>query len=161
MNKMNKLVAVCDAVIALALLAGVGGHVALGAFAARIVIRDLPRGMAAPTMSTIFSSFDNLIGVMVAVLLAAGLTRMLALKGVASLSDLILSAAAGFLVALGAFEVLWLNRQIVAMFQAGRSLEPGFRALHRLSERCGHLELALAAVILGTQSWSRVVARSA
>ena len=68
---MKKLVAVCDALIALVLVAWVGGHAALGAFAARIVFRDLPRPLAATTMSTIFSSFDNLIGVMAAILLAA------------------------------------------------------------------------------------------
>jgi len=153
---MRKLVAACDAVMALALVAWVGGHAALGAFAARIVFRDLPRPLAASTMSTIFSSFDTLIGVMAAVLLAALMTRFVALRGSATRADLIVTVAAGFLVALGVLEVVYVNRQIVEMFHAGRTLEPAFASLHKLSERCGHLEVVLTAVTLGAQAWARV-----
>jgi hypothetical protein len=147
---MRRLIAICDAVIALALVAWVGGHAALGAFAARIVFRDLPRPLAASTMSTIFSSFDNLIGVMVAVILGAAVTRVVAKRG-----DWLIVGACFFLVALGAFEIAYVNRQILEMFQAGRTLEPAFASLHKLAERCGHLEVVSAAVILSAQSWSR------
>jgi hypothetical protein len=151
-----RVVAVCDALIALALVAWVGGHAALGAFAARIVFRDLPRPLAASTMSTIFSSFDTLVGVGAAIVFAAALARFVARRGSSTTLDLLISAACGFLVFIGAFEVLWLNRQIVEMFHAGRTLEPAFGALHRLSERCGHLEVLLAAVILFAQSFGRL-----
>jgi Domain of unknown function (DUF4149) len=150
------VVAVCDALIALALVAWVGGHAALGAFAARIVFRDLPRPLAASTMSTIFSSFDTLVGVGAAIVLAAALARFVARRGASTTLDVLISAACGFLVCIGAFEVLYLNREIVEMFHAGRTLEPAFGALHRLSERCGHLEVLLAAVILFAQSFGRL-----
>jgi hypothetical protein len=152
------LVAVCDTLTALALVAWVGGHAALGAFAARIVFRDLPRPMAASTMSTVFTSFDSLIGVAACIVLAATLTRSMALRGVATRADWLVTAAAGFLICIGLFEVTWLNRQIVEMFHAGRTLEPSFAALHKISERCGHLEVVLTACILGGQAWPRVSA---
>jgi hypothetical protein len=150
---MKKVVAVCDALIALALVAWVGGHAALGAFAARIVFRDLPRPLAATTMSTIFSSFDNLIGVMAAILLGAAAARVVAARE--KRVDWIIAGASFFLVALGVFEIVYVNRQILEMFQAGRTLEPSFQSLHHLSERCGHMEVVLTVVILSAQSWSR------
>jgi hypothetical protein len=150
---MKKVVAVCDALIGLALVAWVGGHAALGAFAARIVFRDLPRPLAATTMSTIFSSFDNLIGVMAAILLGAAAARLVSARE--KRTDWIIAGASFFLVALGVFEVAYVNRQILEMFQAGRTLEPAFQSMHHLSERCGHLEVVLTCVILGAQSWSR------
>jgi hypothetical protein len=152
---MKKVVAVCDTLIALALVAWVGGHAALGAFAARIVFRDLPRPLAASTMSTIFSSFDTLIGVMAAVVFASVVTRWLALRGVAGRSDWAVVIAGKFLALLGLFEIVYVNRRILEMFQAGRTLEPAFASLHHLAERCGHLEVVLAGIILGAQAWSR------
>jgi hypothetical protein len=152
---VKRLVAVCDTLIALALVAWVGGHASLGSFAARIVFRDLPRAQAAPTMSAIFSSFDTLMGVMAAIVFAAALARFVALRGVAARADNVVFIAAMFLVATGAFEVAYVHRQIVAMFEAGRTLEPAFASLHKLSERCAHLEVVLTAVILGAQSWGR------
>jgi hypothetical protein len=178
---MKKLVAICDTLIVLALVAWVGGHAALGAFAARIVFRDLPRPLAASTMSTIFSSFDNVIGVMAALLLAAVVTRVMVQRErradqerasrsplgsepqtgsdsprSARLADWIICIAGIFLACLGMFEVFYVNRQILEMFQAGRTLEPSFRSMHHLSERCGHLEVALTAIIAGAQAWSRL-----
>ncbi len=153
---MKKLVAIVDAVIALALVAWVGGHAALGAFAARIVFRDLPRPLAASTMSTIFSSFDTLVGVAAAIVLGAVLARLVALRGCSMRADLVVTVAGLFIVGIGGFEVGWLNGQIVDMFHAGRTLEPAFRSLHDLSERCGHMEVILSALILGGQSWSRL-----
>jgi hypothetical protein len=152
---MKKLVAIVDTLIALALVAWVGGHAALGAFAARIVFRDLPRAQAAPTMSTIFSSFDTLMGVMAALLLSAALARLVALRGEATRADNVVVVAALALACLGAFEVLYVHRQIVQMFEAGRTLEPAFASLHKLSERCAHLEVVLTATILGAQSFAR------
>ena len=157
-GRMKKVVAVCDALLALALVAWVGGHAALGAFAARIVFRDLPRSMAASTMSTVFTSFDSLIGVAACIVLAATLARWVALRGASTRADTVVTVAAGFLICIGLFEVTWLNRQIVEMFHAGRTLEPSFAALHKISERCGHLEVVLTAAVLGGQAWSRVKA---
>jgi hypothetical protein len=151
---MKKLVAICDTLIVLALVAWVGGHAALGAFAARIVFRDLPRPLAASTMSTIFSSFDNVIGVMAALLFAAVVTRVWVQRE--RRADWIICIAGIFLACLGMFEVFYVNRQILEMFQAGRTLEPSFRSMHHLSERCGHLEVALTAIIAGAQAWSRI-----
>ena len=153
---MKKVVAVCDTLIALALVAWVGGHAALGAFAARIVFRDLPRPLAASTMSTIFSSFDTLIGLMAGLLFGAVVVRFLDLRENARRVDHVVTIAGLFIACLGVFEIFYVNRQILEMFQAGRTLEPAFQSLHHLSERCGHLEVLLAATILGAQSWSRV-----
>jgi hypothetical protein len=132
----------------LALLAWVGGHVALGAFAARIVFRDLPRPLAAQTMTTIFRSFDGLIAacivlVLLSVAVRAAQARTLDLAGIAALA----------LCAVGVFELAYVSPAIDQMFRAGRTLEPEFASVHRLSERCGHLEVALAALILGAQAW--------
>jgi len=150
---MRRLVAVLDTLMALALVAWVGGHAALGAFAARIVFRDLPRPLAASTMSTIFSSFDTLIGVMAALVLGCTLARLVALRE--KRTDQLIAVAGLLIAALGLFEIVYVNRHILEMFHAGRTLEPAFASLHRLSERCGHLEVVLAAVIFGAQSWSR------
>jgi hypothetical protein len=147
--------AVADALLALAVTAWVGGHAALGAFAARIVFRDLPRPLAASTMSTIFTSFDSLIAVAAVVVLLATALRWWSLRGSARRADAVLAIASLALVAIGAFEVLWLNDRIVEMFHAGRTLEPAFASLHRISERCGHLEVVLAAVIFFSQSLGR------
>jgi hypothetical protein len=152
---VRRVVAVCDALLGLALVAWVGGHAALGAFAARIVFRDLPRPLAASTMSTIFSSFDGLIAGAAVIVLLATLARAFVLRGSFTRADLVVTVCGCFLVAIGIFEVAWLNRQIVDMFHAGRTLEPAFQSLHRLSERCGHLEVVLAIAIFGGQSWSR------
>jgi hypothetical protein len=150
---MKRFVAVLDTLIALALVAWVGGHAALGAFAARIVFRDLPRPLAASTMSTIFSSFDTLIGVMAALVLGCTLARLVALRE--KRADQLIAVAGILIAALGLFEIVYVNRHILEMFHAGRTLEPAFGSLHRLSERCGHLEVLLAAVIFAAQSWSR------
>jgi Domain of unknown function (DUF4149) len=150
---MKRFVAVVDTLIALALVAWVGGHAALGAFAARIVFRDLPRPLAASTMSTIFHSFDTLIGVMAALVLGCTLARLVALRE--RRADQIVAVAGLLLAALGLFEIVYVNRQILEMFHAGRTLEPAFASLHHLSERCGHLEVVLTALLLGAQSWSR------
>jgi hypothetical protein len=142
-----------DTTLALALVAWVGGHAALGAFAARIAFRDLPRALASSTMTTIFRSFDALILTAMFVVLAAAVLR--ALTGVASRADRIVVGAAFALVALGAFEVLWLHPHIEELFLAGRTLEPAFASLHKLSARCANVEIALTALIFGAQAWSR------
>jgi hypothetical protein len=163
------MIALVDALLALAVAAWVGGHAALGAFAARIVFRDLPRVMAAPTMNAVFRSFDRLIACALVVVLAATVAREWllgstppgsALAGRRRLStrtraDALVRAAAALLVAVGLFEVLYLHPRISELFEAGRTLDPAFASLHRLSERCGHLEVALAAAIYGGQAWSR------
>jgi hypothetical protein len=133
----------------------VGGHAALGAFAARIVFRDLPRPLAASTMSTIFSSFDSLIIVMAVLLALALVARGVARRDAWSRADWVVTVAGGMLVGIAALEVLWIGPQIVEMFHAGRTLEPSFRSLHRLSERCGHLEVILTALVLGGQAFAR------
>jgi hypothetical protein len=144
---------VADTVIGLCLVAWVGGHAALGAFAARILFRDLPRSAASQTMTTVFRSFDTLILTAMFVLLAAAVLR--ALTGVSKRADRIVVGACFALVALGAFEVVWLHPHIEGMFLAGRTLEPAFASMHRLSARCANVEIALAALILGGQAWAR------
>jgi hypothetical protein len=151
------LAALAEACAALSLLAWVGGHAALGAFAARIVFRDLPRALAAPTMTTIFRSFDGVIAVSVGVLAAATLGRLW-IVGARGL-DRLVAVVGGCLCALGLFELTYVHPRIEALFRAGRTLEPEFARLHRLSERCGHLEVLLAAALLIGHALARRVPR--
>jgi hypothetical protein len=143
-----------DALSSLALVAWVGGHAALGAFAARIAFRELPRPQAADTMTKVFSSFDGLIAVCMVVLIAATILRVIG-TGWSKRSDKIVTGTALALFALGAFELAWVHPRIVEMFQAGRTLEPAFASLHKLSARCANLEIGLTAVLLSAQAWSR------
>jgi hypothetical protein len=141
-----------------AVLAWVGGHAALGAFAARIVFRDLPRALAAPTMTTIFRSFDRLIVGALLVLALATAMRTAALGFGRGAHIVAFGAALGLLV-LGAFELAYVHPQIEAMFRAGRTLEPAFARLHRISERCGHLEVVLAMLLFAGQAFARGASR--
>jgi hypothetical protein len=145
--------AIADVVIGLCLVAWVGGHAALGAFAARIAFRDLPRALASETMTTIFGSFDSLIIAAMLILLAASVAR--AMTGFSTRADRIVAGAAFALVALGAFEVLWVHPQITELFRAGRTLEQPFKSMHALSARCANVEIVLTALIFGGQAWSR------
>jgi hypothetical protein len=150
----RRLVAIADTAAGLALVGWVGGHAALGAFAARVVFRDLPRALAAPTMTTIFRDFDNLIVGALVVLLVATVVRAFA-GGFARRADQIAVGAAVALILLGTFEVAWVHPHIEALFHAGRTLEPEFQSLHRLSSRCAHVEIFLTLTIFASQSWSR------
>jgi hypothetical protein len=152
--KRPAVVAILDTVAALALVAWVGGHAALGAFAARIAFRDLPRPMASSTMTTVFREFDTAIIVAMVVLAVVTVGRALS-NGLTNRPDRIAVGAALAIVALGAFEVSWVHPQIEQMFHAGRTLEPAFASLHKLSARCANVEIALTAVILGAQAFSR------
>lgn len=152
--KRPAVVAILDTIAALALVAWVGGHAALGAFAARIAFRDLPRPMASSTMTTVFREFDTAIIVAMVVLVLVTIGRVLAI-GLTNRPDRIAVGAALALVALGAFEVAWVHPQIEQMFLAGRTLEPAFASLHKLSARCANVEIVLTAVILGAQAFSR------
>jgi hypothetical protein len=155
-GERGRVVAVADALMALALTAWVGGHAALGAFAARIVFRDLPRALAAPTMNAIFRSFDGLIIGAVLVLAASAAARAWAVRPLGKNADALVTVAAVLLVLLGALEVGYVTPRISEMFLAGRTLEPAFASLHHLSERCGHLEVLLTAALVGGQAWARV-----
>jgi hypothetical protein len=147
-------VALGDTLSALALVAWVGGHVALGAFAARIVFRDLPRMAAAPTMNAVFRSFDKLILGAMVLLLVATILRALG-AGLARRADRLAFGGALALVVLGAFEVLYVNPKISELFEAGRTLELAFASLHALSSRCANVEIALTALTLGAMAWAR------
>ena len=137
----------CDTISAAAIAAWVGGHVALGAYAARIAFRDLPRDLASTTMTTVFGSFDTLARVALALLLLCVVSRVVAL-GRAALrgADFVLLAAACALLAVGAAGIFYAHPAIERMFHEGNTLSPAFAAMHKLSEKLGHLE-ALSAVI--------------
>lgn len=146
--------ALAETVAAVALVAWVGGIAALGAFTARIVFRDLPRGLAAPTMSTIFRSFDGLIVACVIVFALATIVRLYS-HGLRGRADRIALVAASALVVLGALDVGWVHPQIAQMFEAGRSLDPQFAALHKLSTRSANLEILCAVLVLGGHAFAR------
>ncbi|HZS37526.1 MAG TPA: DUF4149 domain-containing protein [Polyangia bacterium] len=150
----RRVAALAETLGALAIVAWVGGHAALGAFAARIVFRDLPRAMAAPTMNSIFRSFDELILAALIVLAIATVARVAA-AGLERRADRVALGAALGLLLVGALEIAYVHPSIEAMFVAGRTLEPEFASLHKLSERCGHVEVALAALWLGALAWAR------
>lgn len=143
-----------ETVTSVALVAWVGGMVALGAFAARIAFRDLPRDLAAPTMSTIFRSFDGVV-VACVVLVAVGTGLRLMAYGMRGRADRIALVAGTALTILGAIDVGYTHPTIERMFLAGRTLEPAFAALHKLSSRSANLEAICAILVLGAFAWSR------
>jgi hypothetical protein len=145
---------VAETAAAAAIAAWVGGIAALGAYAARIVFRDLPRGVAAPTMSTIFRSFDGLVVGCIVVLAAAVIARLFAV-GLRGRADRIALAAATALIVLGALDVGYVHPAIERMFLAGRTLEPAFAALHKLSSRSANLEIVCAVLVLGGHAFAR------
>ncbi len=149
----DKLAAIAEILAALSLTAWVGGHAALGAFAARIIFRDLPREMAAPTMTTVFRSFDSLLAVCLVILALSVLVRALAFHR-ASI-DRFAALVGILLIAIGVYEITSIHPAIEEMFRAGRTLEPAFARLHKLSERCGHLEVIFTALLFSAHAWSR------
>jgi Domain of unknown function (DUF4149) len=147
-------VALCETLTALAVAAWIGGTFALGAYTARIVFRDLPRGLAAPTMSTIFRSFDAVVvGCVVVLALAVG--ARLVLVGIRGRADRIALVTGTALVLLGALDVAWVHPTIERMFLEGRTLEPAFAALHKLSSRSANLEAVCAILLIGAHAFGR------
>ena len=143
-----------ETLTSVALVAWVGGMVALGAFAARIAFRDLPRDLAAPTMSTIFRSFDGVV-VACVVVVAVGTGLRLLARGMRGRADRIALVAGTALTVLGAIDVGYTHPTIERMFREGRTLEPAFQALHTLSSRSANLEAICAILVLGAFAWSR------
>ena len=153
-TRRTSVAALAETVVALAVVAWVGGLATLGAYAARILFRDLPRSLAAPTMNTIFRSFDTLIVVSLVVLTLATLVRWWAV-GVRGRADRIALAASAALIVLGMLDVAFVHPRIEEMFRAGRTLEPGFAALHKLSSRSANLQIVCAALLLGAYAFGR------
>jgi uncharacterized membrane protein len=149
MSRARSIVLI-DTLSALAMTAWVGGHAALGAFAARIAFQELPREMAAQTMTRVFREFDRLMWVAIVLVVACALLGVI-LRGGAFRSQVRLGVELG-LCALGLFEVLYVHPGIETLYQAGRTLDPAFAALHRLSERCAHGEVLLVVVIFALRA---------
>lgn len=160
LDPRGRVAAIAETASATAAAAWVGGHAALGAYAARIAFRDLPREAAAATMTTIFSSFDSLAAACVLLLAAATVARVWALgilgrHGATRRSDLLATLAAVGLVAVGLLTLLWVHPQIEAMFRAGATGGSRFQTLHRVSERLGHAEVVLTIALFGGFAWRR------
>ena len=143
-----------DTLTAAAVTAWIGGIFALGAFTARIVFRDLPRGLAAPTMSTIFRSFD---GVIVACVVVIAITTGLRLitVGLRGRADRIALVAGTALTILGALDVGWVHPSIERMFLEGRTGEPAFAALHTALFAVGQPGGDLRYPLVGAHAWAR------
>ncbi len=152
--KRTTVAALAETLTAIAVAAWVGGIFALGAFTARIVFRDLPRALAAPTMSTIFRSFDGVVVACVVLVAVATGARLIAV-GVRGRADRIALVAASALVVLGALDVGYVHPGIERMFRQGRTLEPAFAALHQLSSRSANLEGLCAILLLGAYALGR------
>jgi putative copper export protein len=151
---MKRWMPLLDTLTALALVAWVGGMFALGAFAAKILFRELPLDSAAPTMNMIFRSFDGVIvGCVVVVAVTTGLRLVAA--GLRSRPDRIALVAGTAMTILGALDVGYVHPSITQMFREGRTQEPAFAALHQLSRRSFDLEAICAILILGALFWSR------
>lgn len=150
---MKRLAAVADVLSTLALVAWIGGQAALGAFAARIVFGELDRPDAARTMSRVFHEFDSVILAGVAVLALCAIVGLVA-RGLDRFAQVRFGLELG-LCALGLFEVFWVHAHIEAIFHEGRTLDPAFQTMHRLSERCAHVELVLLIAILAVRAWPR------
>jgi hypothetical protein len=151
MNRRT-IIAVTDLLAGLVMVVWVGGHAALGAFAARIAFQELPRAEAARTMTRVFHEFDQLILAAIAVLLLAAVLGAWARRGGLA-SQVRLGLELG-LCALGLFELRYVHARIEEMFAAGRTLEPAFAVMHRLSERCVHGEALLVVLLLGLRAWA-------
>lgn len=145
------LEAICDVLSVLATAAWVGGHAALGAFAARIAFQELPRAEAARTMTRVFHEFDFVVLACIAVLSVAAIGGAAARRSSVR-SQVRLGLELGLCV-LGLFEVYYVHAHIEAMFAAGRTLEPAFQVFHRLSERCSHAELGLFVAAVAIRAW--------
>jgi hypothetical protein len=157
---MPRLAALAETVASVAVAAWVGGHAALGAYAARILFRDLPRDTAATTMTTVFRSFDLLLAICVATLAVATLVRVFALGifsrgGVARRSDVFGTLLAAAMVAVGLAALLWVHPAIERMFHEGATMSSRFAAFHRLSEQIGHAEVVLGILLFGSFAWGR------
>lgn len=141
-----------DILLSLAVCAWVGGRAALGAFAARITFRTVPRELAAPTMNQIFREFGVVTSVAIGVLLVALLLRVMSTR----FAERLLLLCGVCLIALGLFGVLYVEPQITQLYLAGRSLDPEFQTLHRLSERSAHLELLFSVGLFYAMAKQRV-----
>jgi putative copper export protein len=150
----GRLAALAETLAALAVAAWVGGMFALGAFSARIVFRDLPRDLAAPTMSAIFRSFDGVVVACVVLVALATGVRLIVL-GVRSRADRIALVAGTALCVLGLIDIGYVHPTIEHMFLEGRTLEPAFQALHKLSSRSANLEAICAILMVGAHAFSR------
>jgi hypothetical protein len=148
---MKRLVAITDVISALAMVVWIGGHAALGAFAARIAFQELPRPLAASTMTRVFHEFDRVIVVCLALLALSALAGVWG-RGAGVRSQVRFGLELG-LCGLGGFEMLYVHPNIEALFAAGRTLEPAFAALHHLSERCAHGEVLLCALAFVARAW--------
>lgn len=148
------MAALAETLTAVVLAAWVGGTAALGGFAARIAFRELPRELAASTMSTIFRSFDGVIVVCLLMLALGTIVRLFSV-GIRGRADRIALAAASALVVLGALDVGWVHPHIEQMFRDGRTLEPAFAALHKLSARSANLEIVCTLLVLGGHAFGR------
>lgn len=149
-----RLLSVADTVGSAAIAAWVGGHAALGAYAARIVFRDLERPLAATTMTTIFRSFDTLIVVAMVALGVALVVRAVALGAdVTRGANLVALVAALALLAAGVAAETWIHPAIERMFREGDTLSPAFAAMHKASSRLADLEVAAAIAWFGALAW--------
>jgi hypothetical protein len=140
-----------DVASLMAMVAWVGGHAALGAFAARIAFRSLPRPLAAQTMTQVFHEFDLVIAAAIGVLLISAVLGVWA-RGGSTASQVRLGLELG-LCALGVFELADVHPRIESLYDAGRTLEPAFAAVHRLSERCAHGEVLLVLLAAVARAW--------
>jgi hypothetical protein len=139
---------------ALAVTVWIGGAVALNTVTAHHVFHELPRALAAPTMSSIFGAFDSLIVVALCILVAATVTRLWAL-GWGGRADRIAIAGAVALLVLGALDVGYIHRQIAQLYAADRTLDPQFASLHTVSRHSLHLELIATTLMLGGFAFAR------
>jgi hypothetical protein len=99
----------------------------------------------------VFHEFDAVIAAAIAVLLVAAVLGAWA-RGGSSASQVRLGLELG-LCALGVFELAHVHPRIETLYAAGRTLEPAFAALHRLSERCAHGEMLLVLLAAVARAW--------
>lgn len=140
-----------DLLLSLAICAWIGGRTALGAFTARILFRKLPRELAAPTMNQIFTEYDWVVRAAL-VLIVIGLVSRVVTSGTV---DRLLLASGAILLALGLFDQLYLAPHMSALYEAGRSGEPEFARLHRLTSASANLELLAGLALFGGMAVAR------
>jgi hypothetical protein len=146
---MSRLATAVEVAATLALVAWMGGLVALGAFAAPEVFGQLPRDTAGAVMGEIFRRFDTVVLGAAALLAGCEVVRLVGDRPRDRLARVRLAAAA-IAVAAAIVSSAWLSPRIHAAFKAGARRGVGAAGAvldrdHRLAEAAGKAAVAAGA----------------
>lgn len=141
----SQVVRLARFMISMALVAWVGGQIALGAYSARFAFQLLSRAEAGRLMTQVFRSFDGLIIVAMAFCFLGLAVDVFFVRRVGRLESV---GRVGVLLVLfcGMIEVFYLHPWIVQLFEQQRTQQPIFEEFHRWASRVVQIELVAASV---------------